>query len=164
MSKFGFFARKPAPPKRPIDPAAANDNPLELDEELFSALGAQIGGENETLRKCCSTPTTRSTNSTPSRPRSASWSIRSARRCALSKPRRPRKRPADGAQQTRTAYGKLRNEVAELEKKTAASDSECQTLRQELATTQSLLRTLETTKAEIAIDIAARRAQIAELE
>ncbi len=65
---------------------------------------------------------------------------------------------------TRTAYGKLRNQVAELEKKTAASDNECKALRQELATTQSLLRTTETTKAEIAIDIAARRAQIAELE
>jgi chromosome segregation ATPase len=65
---------------------------------------------------------------------------------------------------TRTAYGKLRNEVAELEKKTAASDKECKSLRQELATTQSLLRTTETTKAEISIDIAARRAQIAELE
>ena len=25
------------------------DNPLELDEELFSALGAQIGGDNESL-------------------------------------------------------------------------------------------------------------------
>ena len=30
--------------------AALPDNPLELDEELFSALGAQIGGDNESLR------------------------------------------------------------------------------------------------------------------
>src|SRR5262249_50064840 len=36
--------------------------------------------------------------------------------------------------------------------------------RQELITTQNLLRTLEATKAEIAIDIAARRAQIVDLE
>jgi septal ring factor EnvC (AmiA/AmiB activator) len=65
---------------------------------------------------------------------------------------------------TRTAYGKLRNEVAELEKKANLSEKECQALRQELTTTQSLLRTLEATKAEIAIDIAARRAQIVDLE
>jgi chromosome segregation ATPase len=60
---------------------------------------------------------------------------------------------------TRAAYGKLRNEVAELEKKANLSEKECQALRQELTTTQNLLRTLEATKAEIAIDIAARRAQ-----
>ena len=60
---------------------------------------------------------------------------------------------------TRTAYGKLRNEVAELEKKASFSEKECQALRQELTTTQNLLRTLEVTKAEIAIDIAARRAR-----
>lgn len=65
---------------------------------------------------------------------------------------------------TRTAYGKLRNEVAELEKKASFSEKECQALRQELATTQNLLRTLEATKAEISIDIAARRAQVADLE
>jgi len=65
---------------------------------------------------------------------------------------------------TRTAYGKLRNEVAELEKKANLSEKECQALRQELTTTQNLLRTLEATKAEIAIDIAARRAQIVDLE
>jgi hypothetical protein len=29
---------------------APTDNPLELDEELFSALGAQLGGDNESLR------------------------------------------------------------------------------------------------------------------
>src|SRR5262249_48211847 len=65
---------------------------------------------------------------------------------------------------TRTAYGKLRNEVAELEKKAAFSEKECQALRQELTTTQNVLRSLEATKAEIAIDIAARRAQIVDLE
>ena len=65
---------------------------------------------------------------------------------------------------TRTAYGKLRNEVADLEKRANLSEKECQALRQELTTTQNLLRTIEATKAEIAIDIAARRAQIVDLE
>ena len=65
---------------------------------------------------------------------------------------------------TRTAYGKLRNEVGDLEKKLAASDRECQTLRQDLAAAQSLLHTLETTKTDFSIDVAAARAQIADLE
>ena len=57
MSKFGgFFARKAGTVETLPTPAthanitALPDNPLELDEELFSALGAQIGGDNESLR------------------------------------------------------------------------------------------------------------------
>jgi crescentin len=65
---------------------------------------------------------------------------------------------------TRTAYGKLRNEVGDLEKNLAAADRECKALRQDLATAQNQLRTLEATKAEISTDIAARRDQIADLE
>ncbi len=55
MSKFGgFLARKPVAGnvtqlQKPAD-ITDFDNPLDLDEELFSALGAQLGGENETLR------------------------------------------------------------------------------------------------------------------
>jgi len=56
MSKFGgLFARKAGLYEdKPAEPVANNiappDNSLELDEELFSALGAQLGGENESLR------------------------------------------------------------------------------------------------------------------
>ena len=55
MNKFGgFFARKAGLYDKPAEPTPSNttprDNPLELDEELFSALGAQLGGENESLR------------------------------------------------------------------------------------------------------------------
>ena len=49
MSRFGFLARKSGPAEKPNEPTTS-DNPLELDEELFSALGAQLGGENESLR------------------------------------------------------------------------------------------------------------------
>jgi len=50
MSRFGFLARKLGRAEKPIEPATANDNPLELDEDLFSTPGTQLGGENETLR------------------------------------------------------------------------------------------------------------------
>ncbi len=172
MSKFGgFFARKAGTVETLPTPAPAGnvttlpDNPLELDEELFSALGAQIGGDNESLRNLMLDAT-------------AKIGELDTIKAAVGKLVDPlsktlRALEAEKAEKmnlqtvlanTRTAYGKLRNEVAEMEKKTAASDQQCKALRQELATTQSQLRSTETTKAEIAIDIAARRAQIIELE
>ena len=141
------------------------DNPFELDEELFSALGVQIGGDNESLRnlmldanaKIGELDTIKAAVGRLVDPLSKTlraFEAEKSEKISLQ----------TVLNNTRTAYGKLRNEVAELEKKTTASDKECKSLRQELATTQSLLRTTETTKAEISIDIAARRAQIAELE
>ncbi len=171
MSKFGgLFARKPSSAfDRLAQPsptgAPATDNVLELDEELFSALGAQIGGDNETLRNLLLDA-------------NAKIGELDAIKAAVGKLADPvsktlRAYEAEKSEKlslqavlnnTRTAYGKLRNEIAEVEKKSASFETECGALRQELATTQSLLRTVEATKAEIAIDIAARRAQIADLE
>ncbi len=171
MSKFGgLFARKAGLFDEPTQASTASitnlpENPLELDEELFSALGAQIGGDNESLRNLLLDA-------------NAKIGELDAIKAAVGKLADPvsktlrafeaEKSEKIGLQtvlnNTRTAYGKLRNEVAELEKKTAASDSECRALRQELASTQNLLRTAEATKAEIAIDIAARRSQIIDLE
>jgi hypothetical protein len=150
MSKFaGFFGRKAGlfdNTSEPTSATAANttalpDNPLELDEELFSALGAQIGGDNESLRNLMLDA-------------SAKLGELDTIKAAVSKLADPlsktlRAFEAEKSEKisiqtvlnnTRTAYGKLRNEVAELEKRTAASDKECKALRQELATTQSLLR------------------------
>ena len=170
MSKFGgLFARKVGLFDKPTEPTPAGttlpDNPLEIDEELFSALGAQIGGENESLRnlmidanaKIGELDTIKAAVGKLVDPLSKTlraYEAEKSEKISLQ----------TVLNNTRTAYGKLRNELAELEKKTSASDSECRALRQELTTTQNQLRTLEVTKAEIAIDIAARRAQIIDLE
>ncbi|MDP1585651.1 MAG: hypothetical protein Q8M18_19705 [Bradyrhizobium sp.] len=175
MSKLGgFFARTAGLYDRPVEvlrtepapaEAAQADNPLELDEELFSALGAQIGGENESLRNLLLDA-------------NAKMSELDSIKAAFGKLADPvgktlRALEAEKSEKiglqtvlnnTRTAYGKLRNEVAELEKKAAASDKDCKALRQELGLTQQQLRTAESTKHDIAIDVAARRAQIADLE
>jgi crescentin len=170
MSKFGgLFGRKAGLFDKPDEAAsfttALPDNPLDIDEELFSALGAQIGGDNESLRNLMLDA-------------HAKIGELDTIKAAVGKLVDPlgktlrafeaEKSEKIGLQTvlntTRTAYGKLRNEAAELEKKATAADSECRALRQELTTTQNLLRTLETTKAEISIDIAARRAQIVDLE
>lgn len=172
MSKFGgLFARKPSVFDQLAQPSPTGttlpelENPLELDEELFSALGAQIGGDNETLRNLLLDA-------------NAKIGELDAIKAAVGKLADPvsktlRAYEAEKSEKlslqavlnnTRTAYGKLRNEIAEVEKKAAQFEQECGALRQELTTTQSVLRTVEATKAEIAIDIAARRAQIADLE
>lgn len=170
MSKFGgFFARKPAlvdalPEPTPTD-TALPDNPLEIDEELFSALGAQIGGDNEALRtllldanaKIAELDTIKAAVGKLADPVS-----KTLRQLETEKSEKISLQTV--LSNTRTAYGKLRNEVAELEKKSAAFESESRALRQELTTTQNQLETAEATKAEIAIDIAARRAQIIDLE
>jgi crescentin len=65
---------------------------------------------------------------------------------------------------TRTAYGKLRNEVTELEKKAAAAEREAEQLRKDLAFAENAAKALETVRGELTIEVAQRRAQITDLE
>ena len=50
MGKFGGFLSRMPVISDSRAPTPIPDNPLELDEELFSTLGARVGGENEALR------------------------------------------------------------------------------------------------------------------
>ncbi len=165
MSRFGFLARKTAPFEKPAEPAPASENPLELDEELFSTLGGQLGGDNEALRNMLLDANNKigELDSIKAAVGKLVDPVSKALRDFETE-----KTEKVGLQtvlnNTRTAYGKLRNEVGDFEKKLAASERECQTLRQDLAAAQSLLRTLETTKTDFSIDLAAARAQIADLE
>lgn len=171
MSKFGgLFARKAVFSDQPAEPlpsiaTTAPENTLELDEELFSALGAQLGGENESLRNLLLDANAKINeldtikNAVGKLVDPVSKALR-----AFEAEKSEKISLQTVLNNTRTAYGKLRNEVAELEKKASFSEKECAALRQELTTTQNLLRSLEATKAEIAIDIAARKAQIVDLE
>ena len=176
MSKLGgMFARKASAIDRlelPSPTAAATllDNSLdtlevEVDEELFSTLGAQLGGENESLRNLLLDANAKIAELDAIKTavgRLADPVSKTLRAFEAEKSEKVSLQTI--LNNTRTAYGKLRNEVAELEKKASNSEKECGVLRQELATTQNVLRAAETTKAEISIDIAARRAQIADLE
>src|SRR5450759_5900980 len=140
MSKFGgFFARKagqfdnPAAPTATPTRAVVPENPLEIDEELFSALGAQIGGDNESLRnlmldanaKIGELDTIKAAVGKLVDPLSKTlraFEAEKSEKISLQ----------TVLNNTRTAYGKLRNEIADLEKKKAASDKECRSLRQEI--------------------------------
>jgi len=175
MRKFGaFLGRKTAVPDNALEsapPAAtpangrAADNPLELDEELFSAIGAQIGGENEALRSLLLDANAKVGELDIIKDAVGRLVDPVSKALRAIEAERSEKAALQGTlNNTRTAYGKLRNEAAELEKTLAATQQQCGDLRLDLANTQNLLRTAEATRAEIAIDVAARRAQIADLE
>ena len=165
MSRFGFLARKSGPAEKPNEPEATGENPLELDEELFSSVGAQFGGENEALRNMLLDASTKINELDTIK--TAVGKLVDPVSKAL-REFEAEKTEKIGLQtvlnNTRTAYGKLQNEIGDIEKKYAAADRECQILRQELAAAQSLLHTLETSKTDFSIEIAAGRAQIADLE
>ena len=123
MSKFGgFFARKAGLYDKPAEPPPSNaalpENPLELDEELFTALGARLGGENESLRnllldanaKIGELDTIKSAVGKLVDP--VSKALR-----AFEAEKSEKISLQTVLNNTRAAYGKLRNEVAELEKR-----------------------------------------------
>src|SRR5450631_1123331 len=165
MTKFGFLARKASSAETPPEPTLASENPIEPDEESFSALGAQFGGENESLRNMLLDANNKINELD---------TIKAAVRKLVdpvSKALRDfeaEKAEKVGLQSvlsnTRTAYDKLRNEVGNLEKKMTVSERDCKALRQALAVAQTQLRTLEAARAEITVDVTARRAQVADLE
>ncbi len=167
MTKLGgLLARNTPLPESPTPSNAAEpDNPLDLDEELFSARGSQLGAENEALRNLLADASTKI---------SELDSIKSAvGRLVDPVSKALRAIEAEQAEKialqtvladTRAAYNKLRSDCNTLEKKLTASDGECRTLRQELTVALAQLKSAENAKAEIAIDVAARGARIAELE
>lgn len=166
MGKFGgFLSRKPAISEVATEPAPNTANPLELDEELFSALGARVGGENEALRNLLLKASTKINELDSIKEAVTQLADPVAKALTDYETEKSEKIGLQTVlNNTRTAYGKLRNEMADLERRQAATQSECLMLRQELISTQDLLKSAEATRAEIAIDVAARRAQISELE
>ena len=145
--------------------ASADETVLDLDDELFSGLGAQIGGKNEALRNLLLNANNKIGELESIKEafdklvNPVSETLR-----AIEAERSEKLALQTVLNNTRTAYGKLRNEATEIEKQLTAAESECAALRQELASTHNLIKTVEATKAEIAVDVAARRAQIVDLE
>ena len=166
MGKLGgFLSRKPAISEATARPAPTSTNPLELDEELFSALGARVGGENEALRNLLLKASTKVGELDAIKNAVTELAEPVAKALNAYETEKSEKIGLQTVlNNTRTAYGKLRNELADVERRLEAAQSECLLLRQELISTQDLLKSTEATKAEIAIDVAARRAQIGELE
>ena len=166
MKLGGLLARKTSLPETPTQLTLADpENPLGLDEELFSSRSSQLGAENEALRnllldassKIDELDTIKNVVSRLVGP------VDKALR-AIEAEQADKSALQTVLNNTRAAYGKLRNEASELEKKFTTSDAECRTLRQELNAALGQLKSTENSNAELASNLAANRARIDELE
>ena len=148
-----------------IKPNDAQDNSVDLDEELFSSIGAQLGSSNETLRNLLL-----NANHKISELDSIKEAVGKLVAPVSKALREFETEKADkinlqaALSNTRTAYGKLRNEVTDLEKRAAAAERDAEQLRKDLTFAENAAKALETVRGELATDIAQRRAQIADLE
>jgi chromosome segregation ATPase len=171
MTKIAaLLNRKPANPATVpgIKATAAidkDDTALDLDEELFSAVGTQLGSSNETLRNLLL-----NANAKIGELDAIKESVTKLVAPISKALREFETEKADkinlqaALANTRTAYGKLRNEVTELEKKCGGLERECEQLKKDLAFADNASKALETVRGELGIDIATKRAQIVELE
>ena len=164
MSKIAaLLNRKPAATIRlPDNP---DNTPIEVDEELFSSIGAELGSNNELLRNLLL-----NANAKIGELDSIKGAVtqlvgpvsKALREFETEKAEKINLQAALSA--TRTAYGKLRNEVTEFERKAITAERDAEQLRKDLAFAESAARALETVRGELAIDLAARKAQLADLE
>jgi crescentin len=169
MSKIAaLLARKSSnspstvPAIRPIETA---DAAVDLDEELFSSIGAQLGSNNETLRNLLLNANHKISELDAIKDavsKLVSPVSKALREFETEKADKINLQAA--LSNTRTAYGKLRNEVTDLEKKATTAEREADQLRKDLSFAENAAKALETVRGELAVDIAQRRAQIADLE
>ena len=176
-----FFRRRTGgnavvlPPAQRVDRAAAAAaapeaeaavaNPLDLDEDLFTALGAQIGGENEELRNLLLEANAKAGELDAVRTAIARLIDPVSKALRAFEAEKSEKIILQTVlDNTRTAYGRLRNETAELENRLAAIEQENETLRLEFSLAQNALHTAEEANSELMVDLTTRKVQIAELE
>jgi crescentin len=148
-----------------IRPAEQADAAVDLDEELFSSIGAQLGSNNETLRNLLLNANHKISELDAIKDavsKLVSPVSKALREFETEKADKINLQAA--LSNTRTAYGKLRNEVTDLEKKAAAAEREADQLRKDLSFAETAAKALETVRGELAVDIAQRRAQITDLE
>ena len=168
MSKFGaLLGLKTATGNIEKLPAAAaaNDEALDLDEELFSPLALQLGEENEAVRnllvdaghKIRELDTIREAFGKLVDPVN-----KTLRAYEEEKSEKISLQTALG--DIRASYNKARNDLAVSEKKASALETETVRLRQDLSNAQHNMRGLENAKTEQAVENAAQRTQISDLQ
>ena len=144
--------------------AQAGDNVIGVDEELFSPAG-QMGEENEAVRNLLLDAEFRigeldAIKSTfgklvdPINKALRQVEIEKAERLSLQ----------TILNNTRTAHGKIRTELANAEKKIAAFETETTRLKEDLSAAQQILRATEGVKAEQSVEIASQRTKLLDLE
>ncbi len=138
---------------------------LELDQELFFPIASQLGEENEVVRNLLIDAEHKITELDSIRQSlgrlvdPVSKTLR-----AFEEAKNEKLSLQSVLNNTRIAYSKLREDLTTAEKKAATLDTECIRLREVLTVAQQTLSALEATKTEQSAELAARRAQITELQ
>jgi chromosome segregation ATPase len=165
MSKIAALLTRKSTPSIKLTEVPPADSAVDLDEELFSSIGAELGSNNETLRNLLLNANHKIGELDGIKDavgKLVGPVSKALREFETEKAEKINLQAALST--TRTAYGKLRNEVTELEKKSIGFEREAEQLRKDLTFAENAARALETIRGELSIDISARRAQIADLE
>ncbi len=156
---------QPEAPKPQPAPGAPAKAMLDLDQDLFFPIASQLGGENEVVRnllidaehKITELDTIKTSLGRLVDP--VSKALR-----AFEEAKTEKLSLQSVLNNTRIAYSKMRENLTNAEKKAATLDTECIRLREVLAVAQQSVGALESNKTEQSAELAARRAQISELQ
>jgi crescentin len=167
MSKFGTLLGLKAVPEKPAAaaPAEPEKNVLELDQELFFPLASELGEENEAVRNLLIDAEHKITELEGIK-RSLGRLVDPVSKTlrALEETKSEKLSLQGVLNNTRLAYGKLRDDLTATEKKAAKLEGECTRLRDVLTIAQQSVSALENTKSEQSSELSARRGQIADLQ
>ncbi len=146
-------------------PAAAPQNVLELDHELFFPIASQLGGENELVRNLLIDAEQKITELDGIRSSLGRLvdPVSKALR-AFEEAKTEKLSLQSVLNNTRIAYSKLREDLATAERKIATLDTDCIRLREVLTIAQQSVQALEAAKSQQSAELTARRTQIGELQ
>jgi crescentin len=171
MSRLGsLIGRKPIveptlKAAKPDAPQDRDDNVLDLDPELFAPIASQLGKNNEAVRSLL----------VDAEHRIGELDAVKAAITRLVEPVSKTLRDFEIAKSerlslqtvlntTRVAYGKLRNNMATLEKRAEILEAECARMQEDLSIAQEYVASLETAKAEMSAELTAKGNEIADLQ
>ena len=170
MSKFaGLIGRRPngsaVDHSADVDSRNKNENLIELDQELFSPTGIQLGEENEAVRhllidaelRVRELDTVKEAVGRLVEP--VSKTLR-----ALEAARTDKLGLQNTLSATRVSYGKLRSEFEATQKRAEALENECLRLQEDLDLAQDYVNSLEAAKSEQTTELTARRIEMADLQ
>lgn len=167
MSKFGgFIGRKSGVSGEKTNaPANSDDNIVELDQELFSPVATQVGADNEAVRNLLVDAEFRIGELDAVKDvigRLVEPVSKTLRAFEIAKSEKLSLQTMLNS--TRVAYGKLRNDMAAIEKRAETLDSERTRLQEDLDLAQQYVDSLEAAKTELNAELTTKRLEITDLQ
>jgi chromosome segregation ATPase len=167
MSKLGGLLGLKTGPSAEREQALPAPAPLaiELDQELFSPIANQLGEDNEIVRNLLADAEYRINELDAVKEtigRLLEPVSKTLRAFEIAKSEKLSLQTVLNT--TRVAYGKLRNELAAIEKKASALESECLRLQEDLSIAQEYVKALESAKTDQSAELTVRTSEIADLQ